>query len=519
MRVSAALVALIATALVLFGGASSSAASAASPQYANPVFAGAHPDPSVLRVGDVFWATSTSNQFAPLFPLMKSTDLVNWRLVGSIFPRPPAWSDGRYWAPELARMGGRFVVFYSARKRGGALCVASAVASRPQGPWTDRGPLVCQPVGSLDAFPIKDENGRWQLLWKEERNAVGESTPIWAAPLSGDGGRIIGPQRELIRNEASWEGQLVEGPAVVRRAGWFYLFYSAGDCCTSECDYRVGVARSRTLTGRWRKNPANPVLVGSERFQCPGHGTVLEHGGRYYFLYHAVRDPVVGREMLLDRVRFTRGWPAIGTGRPSEAAPSPLGARQRPLARSLRDEFASLSPRWGWPLDADPQTVIDPLGGGGVVLRANGGAALLDSGVLATRTLTANWTATAATDPGTLGPGAHSGVAATRLLRDQREGVGVAVGDGRVVMWVHRETGPELVVGARQLNTRGPVELELSRRGTSFTARFRPVGGAWTRLGEAIDGSFLASMRIGLTVGGVAGATARFERFTLVPSG
>src|SRR5688500_14654232 len=83
-----------------------------SASYANPVLPGDSPDPSVIRVGTDYWATATTSQWAPIFPLLHSTDLVNWRRVGAVFQTPPSWSAGSYWAPEIAQDDGRFFVYY-----------------------------------------------------------------------------------------------------------------------------------------------------------------------------------------------------------------------------------------------------------------------------------------------------------------------------------------------------------------------------------------------------------------------
>ena len=106
---------------------------AAGGEYVNPVIAGDHPDPSVIRVGDEYWATATSSQWGPPFPLLRSRDLVRWEVTGSVLPGPPDWSNGSYWAPEIASHDGRYFVYYTARKRNGPLCVAVATASEPGG--------------------------------------------------------------------------------------------------------------------------------------------------------------------------------------------------------------------------------------------------------------------------------------------------------------------------------------------------------------------------------------------------
>src|SRR3712207_1675849 len=108
--------------------------------YANPVEASDYPDPSVIRVGRDYWASATTSDWAPEFPILHSRDLVNWEVVGAVFQRRPEWAVGSFWAPEISQDRGRFFVYYVARKKGGPLCAAVASASRPQGPYRDHGP-------------------------------------------------------------------------------------------------------------------------------------------------------------------------------------------------------------------------------------------------------------------------------------------------------------------------------------------------------------------------------------------
>src|SRR3970282_2130789 len=129
---------------------------AAQLTYSNPVLPGDHPDPSVIRVDEGYWATATTSQWAPIFPLLYSRDLVNWEHVSSVFDLPAGWTSGSYWAPEIAQDGKRFFVYYTARKKDGPLCIAAATAEQPEGPYAEPGPLLCQDAGSIDAVPITD---------------------------------------------------------------------------------------------------------------------------------------------------------------------------------------------------------------------------------------------------------------------------------------------------------------------------------------------------------------------------
>ena len=69
--------------------------------FTNPVMPADYPDPAVVRVGDDYWATATTSEWAPLFPILHSRDLINWEHVANVFQTPPAWSVGNYWAPEI----------------------------------------------------------------------------------------------------------------------------------------------------------------------------------------------------------------------------------------------------------------------------------------------------------------------------------------------------------------------------------------------------------------------------------
>ena len=345
-----------------------------STEYINPVIPGDHPDPSLIRVGSSYWATSTSGEWAPVFPLLHSEDLVNWTTEGFVLPEPPAWSAGRYWAPEISEYQGQFYVYYAARKKNGPLCVAVAKSAKPEGPYTDYGPIVCQDDGSIDPMAAVDDNGHRYLIWKEDGNSRGGPTPIWAQELSDDGTKLTGERTELIRNDAPWEGPVVEGPFILRRHGYFYLFYSGAVCCGSGCNYQMGVARSEHLLGPWKKDPDNPILAGTDVWKCPGHGSIVEDPtGRDYLLYHGYNQAAflfLGREALLDEVKWNRKeWPVInGNKGPSNKTASPFHTAQPFTEPSFHDQFekSGLNPRWQWPWNNEPLAVS---GGGWLTLR------------------------------------------------------------------------------------------------------------------------------------------------------
>jgi beta-xylosidase len=333
----------------------SSSGLAQSLTFANPVLAGDRPDPTVVKVGKYYYASATSNEWAPLFPIFKSDDLVNWELVNYVFPDgAPDWAKNNFWAPELSYDAeqNKIYAYYTARdKESNRLSVAVASADSPEGKFKDHGPLVAQEYGSIDAFETRDENGKLYVLWKEDGNSKGQKTPIWAQEVNEERTKLIGEKHELFHNDQDWEGGLVEGIAIFRKNGYFYATYSARGCCEISCDYVTGVARSKTLLGPWEKYDMNPVIKDNENWKCPGHGTVVEKDGELWLLNHAYNQEgsvYVGRQGVLQKVEWTADeWPVFANDEKYERSKASL---------EFTDDFKKrLDPVWQWRVTQDIQ--------------------------------------------------------------------------------------------------------------------------------------------------------------------
>jgi beta-xylosidase len=94
----------------------------------NPLLKGDVPDVSVLRAGDAFYMVSTTMYFSPVAPIMKSYDLVNWKIVNycaDILEDLPQFKLekedetilGEYgrgqWASSLRHHGNRYYVTFT----------------------------------------------------------------------------------------------------------------------------------------------------------------------------------------------------------------------------------------------------------------------------------------------------------------------------------------------------------------------------------------------------------------------
>lgn len=503
-------------------------ATAQTGTYTNPVMAGDYPDPSVIRTGQDYWAMATTGGWAPHFTIMHSTDLINWRIVGSVFQQKPAWAKGDFWAPEMIEDRGRFFVFYTARRddgprKTGTLCVAVATAPAPSGPYTDHGPLVCQiseraNVGSIDAFFVRDEMNEPYLIWKADGNDAepDQPTSIFAQRLSEDGTKLLGKRKEIMRNTAAWEKHVTEGSYITRRGGWFYHFYSGNACCGRGCNYALGVARSRKLLGPWEKNPANPILAANDVWQCPGHGDlVTTPDGRDFLLYHAYsRRPEafsIGREALLDEVKWNENdWPTINEGRgPSGQAAAPLNAGAPSARAEFFDGFNApqLDASWQWPMFGEQSARVEPASGGFLVLTPGRAqvADKLTGAVLAQRASSGDYVATTLIDTRGLAAGGSAGLAAYGW---REEAIGVSVSDGRIFVWRREGKDQRTPVESQAPNASSVYLRMIVTGGEQFRFAYSMNGRDWKELGAPVQGSHIEGAHVALTAGGAA---ARFD--------
>lgn len=307
-----------------------------------PVISGDFADPSVIRQGKVYYATGTSSEWAPHFPLFQSTDLRHWQPLGYVLPKTPAWASASFWAPELFYRNGTYFVYYVARRKSdGRSCIGVATTQNPATGFTDHGILLAYGKEAIDPF-VLEENGQLYLTWK----AYGlDQRPIeiLGSRLSADGLRVEGEPFTMLRDD---EKKGLEGQCLVKRGTYYYLFYSLGNCCGRDCSYQVEVARSASLRGPYVRFAGNPILAETAGWKCTGHGTVVSDAlGQDFMLYHAYSKTggvYTGRQGMLGAVSWdpATGWPAI----------RPLGHEAAP-GKGFRDDFATSALAYAWQWD------------------------------------------------------------------------------------------------------------------------------------------------------------------------
>ena len=334
--------------------------------YRNPVIAGDYPDPTVIRVGDTYYAAGTSSEWAPPYRLYESKDLVNWTYLGPLFKDKPSWTMGSYWAPELFYRNGTFYVYYTARRSSDRKSFIGVATTRDirQG-FTDHGLIIEWTNEAIDAF-VNEFNGRLYITWKAYGLDRDKNIEILGSELTDDGLKLKGDVFTLIEAEREgWEAGGAEGQCLIQHGDYIYMFYSGNTCCGPRCNYQTGVARARSMQGPWERHAGNPILHGGGQWSCPGHGTVVTTPeGRYFYLYHAYNTATnvfSGRQGLMDEIVWddATGWPSFRYGTiPSIQAAAPNAETVQKPILDFSDLFEnnSLGLEWIWDVSQDKPT-------------------------------------------------------------------------------------------------------------------------------------------------------------------
>lgn len=318
--------------------------------YLNPVIPADFSDLDCIRVGEDYYAISSTMQYSPGMTILHSRDLVNWEIVGNavsdlsqISPAMTWQQMDRYgrgiWAGTLRHHEGRFYLYFGTPDEGFFMTSATDAT----GPWE---PLTC----------LLAESG-WDdcsVIWDEEGGAwfVGtcfrEGYKTYLFSMASDGRSIDRTSARLVN-----EGYGREANKLIYHDGYYYLIFS---------EHRDGIGRyvmakrDRQMTGPFSEE--RQLLLPCREAHEPNQGGIIEGpDGKWYFLTHHGDGDWSGRIVSLLPVTWREGWPMMGKitdedkpGQMVWQAPMPSPAPQGHSTSSKNEKVrdGSLSPKWQW---------------------------------------------------------------------------------------------------------------------------------------------------------------------------
>lgn len=493
----------------------------------NPILFADVPDMSIIRVGSVYYMSCTTMHLSPGVPIMKSTDLVNWKLVNYAYDTLAGideltLSNGKNaygrgsWASCLRYHRGKFYLSTFAQTTGKTYIFSTSDIEK--GHWK----TVSFSPSYHDHSLFFDENGKVYLLYGVGKLKLLELKDDLTGPQPGAVEQVV------IENASSPAGNNIglaaEGSQLFRAHGKYYLFnitWPRGGMRT------VVIHRADKITGPWEGR------LGLQDLGVAQGGLIDRPDGKWFA--YLFRDyGAVGRIPYLVPVEWKDGWPVLGEqGKVPEILNLPAN---RPLIPGIAasDEFvrgkgqADLPLVWQWNHNPDPRywSVKSRKG----YLRLTAGRVdtsfLQARNTLTQRTLGPLCSGATAIELGHLREGDWTGLC---LLQKNYGLVGVRVKDGkRAIVMINAGSGQPIEEASIPLDqTRVYFRADCDFRERRDTANFfySLDGKEWNPIGQPLKMSYTLPHFMGYRFGLFLYATretggyADFDYFRLSQSG
>jgi arabinan endo-1,5-alpha-L-arabinosidase len=282
---------------------------------------GSH-DPAAIEADGTFYLFSTG------LSAWTSTDMKSWSNGGRVFGTPGWMSSAvsgvsNLWAPDVSYFGGKYHIYYAGSVFGkNTSCIGHATRdSLSSGSWTDQGsPTICS---NISGFP--EQNVNWNaidpnVVIDTDGNPWLDFGSFWDGieliPLDEAGERMGTTVTNLARRRNGGP----EGPFIVHRCEYYYLFTSWDTCCQgASSTYNIRVVRSETIDGPYVDKDGTPALEGGGTLIAEGDSSWAGPGGqsvmftsdnKAYLVYHAYAKPNGDVHLrIADLVWDSDGWP------------------------------------------------------------------------------------------------------------------------------------------------------------------------------------------------------------------
>ncbi len=305
------------------------------------------PDPSVIRVGNTYYMSSTTMHMSPGVPIMKSTDLVNWSLVNYAYTTldntsalnlengQNAYSKGS-WASSIRYVNGIYYVStfsYTTNKT-----YIYKTNNIERGPWS-----VSALNGVYHDASLFFENGRAFLAYGIDDIKIIELTADASAIKTG------GLNQTIIAKSSAVAGTNFivrpEGTHLQKINGRYYISLITWPSGKSRTQL---IFRATNLTGPYEGRVAL-------QDQGVAQGGLIDTPTGNWYAYLFRDSGAVGRIPYLVPVTWQDGWPVMGV---SGKVPQKLGFTVENKALNgivTSDEFnqgsqgsATLPLQWQW---------------------------------------------------------------------------------------------------------------------------------------------------------------------------
>ncbi|MDX1955265.1 MAG: family 43 glycosylhydrolase [Chitinophagaceae bacterium] len=275
-------------------------------QATNPVVFADVPDMSMIRVGDTYYASSTTMHYNPGVPIMKSKDLVNWKLIGYAYDTLANLDElnlengkstyGRgSWASSLRYHKGLYYVSTFAQTTNKTHIFVTSDIEKGKWKRIEFGPSL------HDHSLFFDDDGKVYLLYGNKKLTLVELKADLSGLKPGGLNQVVVENSTQPTDGIAPSG-LGEGSQLFKVKGKYYLFnitWPRGGMRT------VVVHRADKITGPYEGRIALQHLGVAQ-----GGLIDMPNGNWYSYLFRD--NGSVGRIPYLVPVKWVDGWPVLG---------------------------------------------------------------------------------------------------------------------------------------------------------------------------------------------------------------
>jgi len=333
-----------------------------SQTYENPIITGMNSDPSVCRVGNTFYLTTSSCGYFPGIPIFKSSDLINWELIGHCITRTEQMDfldmsiNAGLWATTIRYHNGTFYVICTHMKENRNFIVTT---TNPAGKWSD--PMYLDTKGfTYDPSLYFDDDGKVYFNY-----ASGEGTNvIKMSEIDIKTGKILTQPKDIWYGGGGFGA---EGAHIYKINNFYYIISAEG----GNVNQAVALGRSKNIYGPYQLSPTNPIVSNKENrqylFQCTGHGDLIQYpDNSWWLIVHGLRNyggfdalyTVLGREVILLPVTWKDNWPTVYDNKPVTRKIDHKGIAAKKTNIPFEDDFTSSKLKLGWYFQRHPATEL-----------------------------------------------------------------------------------------------------------------------------------------------------------------
>ncbi|WP_229029241.1 glycoside hydrolase 43 family protein [Flavobacterium sp. SLB02] len=271
----------------------------------NPVIFADVPDMSIIRVNDIYYMSSTTMHMNPGVPIMKSNDLVNWKIVNYAYQTLEDDNDklnldnekndyGRgSWASSLNYHNGTYYVSTFSGTTGKTYIFSTKDVEK--GPWK----RTVLNTSYHDHSIFFDDNGKVYMVWGAGKLQIVELQSDLSAVKEET-------KKVLIENASAPAGNNImlqsEGSQLFKIKGKYYLFNIVWP---KDAMRTVIIHRADSILGPWEGK------VGLQDLGVAQGGLIDTPDGKW-FSYLFKDSGGVGRIPYLVPVEWKDGWPILG---------------------------------------------------------------------------------------------------------------------------------------------------------------------------------------------------------------